>query len=675
MLNRQGDLALIIYLFISMLFMDTIFKASTINEFYFGDTIRTIVFLLFYVFVIYLIASMFHGNTQFGLTVFFLSVVAVIYSSQLIYYKFFRTFYSFYSVSEGLQVMDFWSDIVFYLWKYSSWILLLFAPVIILFFFGRRYFLFLPSTWASKGVLLITALVIHLVGVGIVHIGGKDQHSAYDLYYKSNFPQISMQRLGLLTTMRLDIQRYLTDWSPVLDVEFAQPDLEDTNINNNEKVHQATDEEGKTNEDNNQENETEEEPEIEYNVLDIDFDQLIAEEENKEIKEMHQYFAAVEPSEKNDYTGKYEGYNLILLTAESFAPYAVHKEKTPTLYKLIHEGYRFTNFYTPIWEVSTSDGEYVALNSLLPKSNVWSFKETGERGNLQPFVLGHQLRKLGYETKAYHNHTYTYYGRDITHPHMGYDYKGLGNGLDVEETWPESDLEMMEKSVHEYIDEEPFHAYYMTVSGHMLYTFTGNYIAWKNRDLVSDLPYSDQAKAYIATHIELDRALKYILDQLEEKGIADRTLIALSSDHYPYGLDDETINELVGHTVEENFELYKNEFILYTKGMEPKVIDTPASSLDILPTLSNLLGLEYDSRLMMGKDIFAGGSRLIPFSNRSFITDKGKYNSVTQEFKRFDGSEVSDAYIQRKIAEVQAKFYFSAKILDNDYYRKVFPEE
>ena len=78
---------------------------------------------------------------------------------------------------------------------------------------------------------------------------------------------------------------------------------------------------------------------------------------------------------------------------------------------------------------------------------------------------------------AYHNHTYTYYGRHISHPNLGYVYKGLGNGLDVKESWPESDLEMIEKTVPEYMNSQPFHTYYMTVSGHMQYSFTGNYIA------------------------------------------------------------------------------------------------------------------------------------------------------------------------------------------------------
>ena len=339
---------------------------------------------------------------------------------------------------------------------------------------------------------------------------------------------------------------------------------------------------------------------------------------------------------------------------------------------MVHEGYHFTNFYTPIWEVSTSDGEYVAVTGLIPTSGIWSFQESGK--NALPFVLGNQLQKLDYKTLAYHNHTYTYYGRHISHPNLGYVYKGLGNGLDVKESWPESDLEMIEKTVPEYMNSQPFHTYYMTVSGHMQYSFTGNYIAWKNKKYVEDLPYSEQAKAYLATQIELDLALEHLLSQLENAGIADQTLIAISADHYPYGLEDQTIDELTGHAVEGNFELYKSPFILYAKGMDPEIITKPASSLDILPTLSNLMGLEYDSRLLMGQDIFSDSEPLVSFLNKSFITEKGRYNSITKEFITNAGEEVDEAYIEYISSVVEAKFYYSAKILETDYYRKVFGE-
>ena len=190
---------------------------------------------------------------------------------------------------------------------------------------------------------------------------------------------------------------------------------------------------------------------------------------------MHQYFSSLPPTYKNEYTGKYKGYNLILITAESFSPYAIHKDVTPTLYKMANEGYKFTNFYNPIWEVSTLDGEYVACTGLLPKRNIWSFYKSGS--NSMPFVMGNQLNKLGYKTMAYHNHTYDYYERQISHPNMGYEYKGIGNGLELSNAWPRSDLEMLEKTIPEYIDHEPFHTYYMTVSGHMQYNFSA--IIWQ----------------------------------------------------------------------------------------------------------------------------------------------------------------------------------------------------
>jgi len=208
----------------------------------------------------------------------------------------------------------------------------------------------------------------------------------------------------------------------------------------------------------------------------------------------------------------------------------------------------------------------------------------------------------------------------------------------------------------------------------MQYNFIGNHMAMKNKEYVKDLPYTEAGKAYIATQIEFDRAMEYLLEQLEQAGIADKTLIAISADHYPYGLEDHEVDDLAGHVVEKNFELYKSPFILYVKGMEPVTIDKPCSSLDIIPTLSNLLSLEYDSRLLMGRDIFSDSEPLVIFQNKSFITDKGQYNAVTQEFFPEDGQQVDDQYINEILDIIEKKFYYSAMILDTDYYKYVLED-
>lgn len=663
MIKHLQQHKLLVYFLIFIMFMDTIFRHATFRQFIIEDFIVSTIFLVVVTIALYIIVSLFHGKTAFVISIVLLAGVAIIYSTQLIYYQFFKTFYSFYSIGQSTQVIQFWKDIISYILNHIWWLSLIWLPIIIFAIFGHSYFPFSKHRWLTQGVLIGLLLMFHLGGISTIHLHGKEQHSPYDLYYQTNLPIMSTQRLGLLTTMRLDLQRLATGWTPTFDQSLLTENT-DRDISQSNPLLTEQDIETSTTEDHYDHDDQ---------ILDIDFAQMIENETNSDLKDMHQYFSNIEPTTTNEYTGIFEGYNVILLTAEAFSPFAVDKDMTPTLYQLVHEGYYFSNFYTPIWEVSTSDGEYVALNSLLPKSGVWSFRNSGN--NALPFVLGNQLNERGYTTKAYHNHTYTYYDRHISHPNMGYDYKGLGNGLNVEETWPESDLEMMEKTVHEYIEHEPFHAYYMTVSGHMQYSFEGNYIAWKNKKFVDHLPYSNQAKAYLATQIELDRALQYLLEQLEEKGIAEHTLIALSSDHYPYGLDKQTIDEFAGHTVDENFELYENHFILYTKGMEREVIDKPSSSLDILPTLSNLLGLPYDSRLLMGRDIFSDAPPLIPFLNKSFITDKGRYNSITQQFIPNENEDIDEDYVDFMKALVEAKFYYSAKILDTDYYRKLFDDE
>ena len=108
--------------------------------------------------------------------------------------------------------------------------------------------------------------------------------------------------------------------------------------------------------------------------------------------------------------------------------------------------------------------------------------------------------------------------------------------------------------------------------------------------------------------------------------------------------------------------------------MEPETVTKQASSLDIIPTLSNLLGLEYDSRLLMGTDIFSDAEPLIPFVNKSFITDKGRYNSVTKQFIPNDGEIFDEVYVDYIASIVQAKFFYSAKMLETDYYSKVLAD-
>jgi phosphoglycerol transferase MdoB-like AlkP superfamily enzyme len=257
---------------------------------------------------------------------------------------------------------------------------------------------------------------------------------------------------------------------------------------------------------------------------------------------------------------------------------------------------------------------------------------------------------------------------------MGYSWYGVGNGYEPErydngtQIWPQSDLRMIETTFDEYAKDQPFHTYYLTVSGHVMYNFGGNEMASRHRDVVEDLDYSETTKAYLACQYELELAMAALEKKLEQAGIADNTLIVLVADHVPYD-NKEVVDELAGKTLDNTFEWYRNSLIIYSPSMEEHIeVDKYCSSLDILPTVLNLMGLPYDSRMMVGQDILSDSPALIVFNDRSFITDYCKYNANTGEVTNLTMRQVSDEYIDSMNKYVSNKFNMAQSIVDNNYY-------
>ena len=81
--------------------------------------------------------------------------------------------------------------------------------------------------------------------------------------------------------------------------------------------------------------------------------------------------------------------------------------------------------------------------------------------------------------------------------------------------------------------------------------------------------------------------------------------------------------------------------------------------MDILPTLSNMFGIQYDSRLMMGKDIFSGSEGFVVFKDKNWISEKGTRASLVG---------VDDEYVRAMDKKAAEMFNYSALILEKDYY-------
>lgn len=571
------------------------------------------------------------------------SFFIIIIIGQFVHYKFYDSIFSIYSMISGAkQVMGFFDTIILVIKNNFSTIFILLIPFILMIIFNKKIN-FERIDFKKILIFLGIILISFTIPLLIINISkkGDNIYSKYNLYYNVHFPTQSVKEFGLAKTFSLDIYRYITKFEDKIIIK---------NVFNEETF------------DNNK-----------YNILNIDFDNLIEKESDNTIKEMHEYFKQTIPTLKNKYTGIFEGKNLIFITGESVNINAIDENITPTLYKLTHNGFVFNNFYTPIYYTSTSDGEWTSLVSLLPTEGVWSF--TKSINNDMKFALGNMFKSNNYKTFAYHNNSCEFYNRNKTHPNIGFDkFLACGNGLEKRincNVWPESDFEMFSKTYTDYYKEKLFVAYYMTVSTHLSYTWEGNYIANKNKDLVKNLDLSETSKGYIATHIELDKALKYLMEELEKENILDDTVIVLVADHYPYGLKNNEMYELNKNIKDEKFDIHKNFLAIYNSEIkDPIIIDKYASNIDILPTLYNLFNIKYDSRLLIGKDILADNNDgIVIFNDRSFITKDGKYNSLNNSFIKYN--EVSNDYLENKINEVYNKYLYSRLILEKDYYKYI----
>ncbi|MCI7659729.1 LTA synthase family protein [Flintibacter sp.] len=534
----------------------------------------------------------------------------------------------------------------------------------------------------GAAIFAAAAVAFHLLGLAVVHAPWPGDLTPAKLYRSDTNFDDQVEQLGLVTMLRLDVKHMLFPAKAGLDSDFDGLDGLDSSGDGSGGDTSAV----------------EEQPVIDTspNVMDVDLDSLAANAPNEDVSWLANYFSSASPTRKNEYTGMFKGYNVIQLVIEGFSGYAIDPELTPTLYKLANEGFVFNNYYTALHYTSTSNGECQTLLGLYPKNgNPITMKRTGVLGTNAYFSLAQQLGREGYQILGYHGN-YDMYGRQASHTNLGYTWKQFGTGLDVDTTssgeiaWPARDTQVIENSVDDYINsDQPFHVYYLTISGHMPYS--NNRIVQPYLDQVRALPYSQTTQNYMATVMEVDRALELLLQKLEEAGKLDKTLIIATGDHIPYS-NAGVLEELSGRTFGSSkdlealnesaidFDVYKNTLILWSASMEePVQVDKPCCQVDILPTVSNLLGLEYDSRMLSGRDILSDSEGLVIFTSRSWRSDRGFYNRYTQTFTPAEGvtmtQEEQDQYVSTMKKLVEYKLACTPMIVENDFYNLLFPRK
>lgn len=633
-------------------------------------------------------------------------LITAFYGVQMVYFQVFGSVLSVSLLGMGTEAVGNFSwaiaSILKNVWKY---IVLFLMPIIlaIVFSFVKKLNKSTKNMPGAGYVIWLHALCLVLtVGLWFAGIGGlktlgTERNSAYyvlnDAYADSD---TTATRLGVLSTSVIEAAaRYLHIKGKDNEVTVVAVDNNALNLGKPDTTSNPT---ANTVSNDTQEGTDEEqvvEPEevfvseLQINEA-IDFAALAQIAPDSDTRQLCEYYGSKSGSGTNKYTGMFEGYNLIYICAESFSRYALDPEITPLMYEMANNGIVLSNYYNS-FRNTTSNGEFAFDTSCWPDVSrvadngaiIGSFPQSANI--YMPYGLGDYFNSIDVPVYGFHNFWGNYYYRYLTWPNLGYNNnKFLGQGMNFTSYWPASDLEMFEQSVDDFINDDQFHAYYMTFSGHGPYS-PQNYMYNKNIEAVKELAggrYGDNTEAlgYFCGEYELELGLEYLVEKLEEAGKLDKTVIVLTGDHYPYYVTS-VGQAAFEDTIDDNyndFEIYRSTCIIYNSGIEEPIInDEYCCNVDILPTILNLFGFDYESRLLAGNDVFSDSVHRARIYNGSFLTKYVKYNSRTgevtwtEEAEGFSEYELN-SYLDAMLNYTESEYTASLLLQSSNFYFFVY---
>lgn len=325
----------------------------------------------------------------------------------------------------------------------------------------------------------------------------------------------------------------------------------------------------------------------------------------EQTKQVDDYFAQRTQAEDNEMTGVYQGKNVILVLMESMDDWMITPEDTPTLYKLIGESINFTNFYTPGYGTARTINSEFCMNTgiYLPTNGDYVFDYVTNDWNQS---IASQMVAAGYTSEMFHYNTPDFYSRGVFEPAMGYnayncyaDYESDKDRLyddcllfDIPEL---SDLFFREGKTFNTI---------ITRSAHLSYTYNEVLSHWA----LEQYPeyrgkYGSQEEDCARVKAKLvDDMFARLLEELEERGLLEDTVIIGMTDHYTYGFKNvEELMEL--SQVDQQIMLEKTPFFIWAEDGYTMEVDKIMNTADFLPTVLNVMGV-HSPYNYLGQDAF-----------------------------------------------------------------------
>lgn len=361
----------------------------------------------------------------------------------------------------------------------------------------------------------------------------------------------------------------------------------------------------------------------------------------------------------NDYTGIFEGKNLIYILAESYDEIALSEVLTPNLYRLKYEGMHFDNHYTPVYPRTTSDTEFILNTGIIPSIEDGPTCYVYNRNSYQT-SLASLFNQNGYLTQAFHSNYKEFYTRHMVYAGYGYDQFYGQHEIGLTDIDIRYDSEFYNQA-KDYVTSpsEPFFSFMITLSGHSPYT-DSNLAVLAHKDQV-EAYYGNQIplsiRNYIATQIELDLMIGELFSDLEEKNLLDDTVIILSGDHYPYTLNQDDFEAYAN--ISELYQKQRGNLYVWSSDRTETTILELSSSFDILPMINNWFNLGGDYNYYIGNDIFGTPNTQVYF----------------KDYTTYDGTELLtlsanyNGLFEEQITKAQNYYEISKRILRSNYFK------
>ncbi|MBQ9853701.1 MAG: sulfatase-like hydrolase/transferase [Bacilli bacterium] len=383
----------------------------------------------------------------------------------------------------------------------------------------------------------------------------------------------------------------------------------------------------------------------------ITFLKTKAEEDAEDVEFLNQAYAEKKKT-NNKYTGIFKDKNLILIQLEGIDNWLITKEHTPTLYKLLNTGINFNNHYSYYnGGGSTFNSEFAVNTGFITPLSYTQNAYTFNKNNF-PNSLANLFKKENYTVNAFHMNTGEYYSRTTNYKNWGYDnYYGLIDIKKYEDTSYQLDRELiLNETFSELLfpEDKKFVDYIITYSTHLPFTNTKGVCKQlynlDNPDIEEIIEMTEEECAHRQAK-ETDYMIELLLNKLKEKNILKDTVIVAFTDHYLYTLEDKNILKKYKET--KNNLINKTPFFIWQEDIKKTTIKEVTSQLNILPTILNMYGIDYNPNNYIGEDALNPKYKgIVFFSDYSwydgnvyvedgYVTNKKKISQTKLEEKNY----------------------------------------